>query len=128
MPNKCFEILPSNYLRYWIIGIHVVVWVMILFFPIDVFLKLFFIGMIGVSYFFNKSKKCIIKSFEYNKNNNWILYSDTGEKYSARLLKRNYISDFLLILRFEFTRPTLILFRKQLKEQDWRRLQMIVRH
>ena len=127
MHNKYFEILPSKILLYWIISIHVIVLLVILILPVDNLIKLCFVALIGLSYYFSKNKKCLIKSFEYYKNDSWRLYTVQGAQYNTRLLKLNYISDFLLILRFDSMQP-LIIFRNQLHPQSWRHLQMIVRN
>lgn len=123
MRNKHFEIKPSNILRNWIIFIHLFVLFIILIMPVS---KLFCL-LVFLSYFFSKNINNTIKSFKHDRYDQWYLYTQKDEQIATQLLKNNYISDFLLILRFS-DKHTLILFSRQFSPADWRAMQMILRN
>lgn len=118
--------------RYWTCAVHAVAFIIILLLPVTLYIKVGGSILIGLLFFYNfflsKKKKFLIRSFVQETKDSWQLYTACGEKYVARLLKKNYVSDFLVILRFAGAARPVFLFRYQLSEQDWRSLQMILRN
>lgn len=123
MRNKHFEIKPSNFLRNWVILIHLLALFIILILPVS---KLF-CALVFLSYIFSKNTKCLVKSFQHIQYNNWKLYFLNEKEQAVLLLNKSYISDFLVILRFS-NRMKVMVFRQQFNESDWRTLQMILRN
>ncbi len=130
MCNNHFEILPSKFLQYWNLGIHALAVLVLLFLHIDIFIKLFFIILIIASCIFSKPKKSAIYALEHIKEEEWKLFPEQDLPFNSRLLKKNYISDFLLILRFgsDNHKETLFLLRHQFSGSHWRSLQRLVRY
>lgn len=123
MRNIHFDIKPSDFLRNWVILIHLLALFIILILPVS---KLF-CALVFLSYLFSKNTKCLIKSFQHVQYNNWKLYLSNDKEKVVSLLNKSYISDFLVILRF-CNHMKVILFRHQFNESDWRALQMILRN
>ncbi len=124
--------MPSKGLYYWLIGIHISVFIVILILPLNYLFKLLFLALVVLLYLYSRYKqkqKLLILSLVYDKNDQWKLCRQ-NETLAAELLKQNFISDFLLVLYFkcEGARLNTTLFRHQLTAQDWRCLQMIVRN
>lgn len=134
MHNKHFDLAPVHYLRNWNVGIHLFVLFIILFFPLALWVKLGLSVCVGCSFLYihyeQKNNPYKIVSFKCEKEI-WKLYDIQNKQYRTQLSQYNYISDFLLILNFESDlkeKISVIIFRNQLLQKDWRYLHMIVRH
>ncbi len=95
--------------------------------------KLGYMFIIGLLFYYSLTKKIFSPTLLVHEAKDlWQLYHDQNEKEYVQLLPYSYISDFLLILRFQTKdeakrKPPLFLLRFQLAQHDWRHLQVIIR-
>ena len=127
MHNKHFEFKTSHFLRNWVIVIHALALLIILVLPITFIAKLVFSLLMVFCYFYSTyNEKCLIREIKHHQHQDWFLYDEQGEKQLATLSSNHFISNFLLILFFN-NKQRLVLLRHQLKDNDWRCLQSLLR-
>lgn len=133
MQNKHFNCRPARTLSHVTIAMHLLVFVILCLLPLAWLIKIIFllltIGSLGYCRY-NDNKALRITQLHYCQADQWQLKTQQGEVLDIQLRPQKYLSDFLLILRFQTktqTLPPILLFKTQFLTRDWRQLQMLLR-
>jgi uncharacterized membrane protein len=109
------------------IFIHVLAGFIVLILPIDFVVKSIFSVLIIGYYFLSRGINLNkIKAIKHHQNDQWFIFDQHHNKQIVTLSKNNFISNFLLILQFS-NKQQLLLWQKQLNDDDWRMLQQLLR-
>jgi hypothetical protein len=127
---------PSQYLRIWLLSIHLLALLTTLFAPIDLWQKLMLLAALALYSYFTlgkergKSGSQILRATITPYGRARIVMRD-GRKQTARIRQDSLVTPWLVIVRFDLTRGllpvSLLLLPDSVSEEQLRKLRVLLR-